>query len=74
MPYPIKTYLPASVRGLYELAKFFVKHRTTIVAVVSIASPGDLAAVNAAMDAVISAANLFQRILQVVDPNAPPHE
>jgi hypothetical protein len=72
--YPIKTFFPSAARALYDIARFLVKHRTKMLAIVAIASPGDSAAVAAAIDAIITAAALFERVHSIIDPNAPPEE
>lgn len=48
-----------------ELAEFTARHRATILTVVAAVSPGDLAAVTAALDAIQTFNTLFQKIYEL---------
>lgn len=74
MAYPIKTYYPTMAHVLHELSKFIVKHKAVILSVTAIASPADVAAVSAALDAIVGFDALFERIHSIIDPAAPPDE
>jgi hypothetical protein len=74
MSLPIKTYIPNLARETYNMCRFITKHRVTILAVVTVISPGDLPAVAAAFSSIQVACDLFSRLEQALDPNAPPHE
>lgn len=47
-----------------HLASFLGKYRAQIIATVTVISPADVAAVNAAIDAIVSASALFARIYE----------
>lgn len=53
---------------LKVLASFLGKYRSSILATVTLISPGDEAAVAAAIDAIIAASELFERIYNVWRP------
>lgn len=72
--YPIKTYYPSMAHELFELAKFIVKHKAVILAVTAVASPVDVPAVSAGLDAIVAFAALVERIHSIIDPVAPPSE
>jgi len=71
---PIKTYFPSWAQRVHSQARFLVKHRAAILAVVAIVSPGDLVAVTAGIDGAIALAGLVERIHAIIDPNAPAGE
>lgn len=74
MSLPIKTYLPALAAITYRLCRYITKHRSVLVSVVATISPSDSAAFSAALDAVVAACALFERLHLIYDPNAPATE
>jgi len=57
-----KPGLSTAAATLKELSAFLGRYRQTIIAVVTVISPGDVTAVNAAIDAITTFAGLFERL------------
>lgn len=69
MPITGKTYLPGFSLRIRETCDFATKYGATILAVTTILSPSDVAAMEAAIVAIQSACLLIERIHKLYDPN-----
>lgn len=71
---PIKTYWASMAHQIYTMCRFITRHQSTMLAVTAVVSPTDVVAVQAAFASIQTFCVLFEKIHQLVDPNAPPSE
>lgn len=64
-----KTYIPGAAEDVRKAAIMITKHRAVILAVTAAIAPSSLTAVEAALDAIVSAAGVLEDLHRAYDPN-----
>lgn len=64
---PPRTYVPTITKFITHACKLITRSRPVIVAAVLLAAPGDVSAINTAMDALQGMCSLWQSVLEQIE-------